>query len=158
MSSELHASAARAALALAALLVSVGCVTITPPPRFLVVDEGCDDLKAVTPEDSRLWVRTFDDDDRGGLPFWQDALKEDLTKNRGYVVMSEAETAAGSVKGHEYVLETTVNGRPVRELLVLFVTEGWFSDSVHVIEYVADKDAFDKELPAVRAAVQTYKP
>jgi hypothetical protein len=157
MTSE-RISRCAAALALLALTSSAACVSITPPPRFLVVDEGCTDLKAVTPEDSRLWVRAFDDDDRGGLAFWQDALKEDLTKNRGYVVVSEGDTTASGVKGREYVLETTVNGRPVRELLSLFVTSGWFSDTVHVIEYVADKDAFDSELPGVRAAVQSYRP
>lgn len=151
-------SFAPSCVVLAALSLALGCVSIAPPARFLVVDEGCDELKAVTPEDSRLWVRTFDDDDQGGLPFWQDALKEDLTKNRGYVVVSEGDASAGDAKGHEYVLETTVNGRPVRELLVLFVTGGFFWDTVHVIEYVADKDVFEQELPAVRTSVQSYRP
>lgn len=148
-----------ALLALCGALATLGgCITLTPPPRFLVVEDGVSSWKAVTPEDSRLWVRVFDDEDGGGLAFWQDALKADLVDNRGYVLVSEGEAKAGGVVGREYILETTVHGRPVRELLTLFVTSGLFADHVHVIEYVADKDAFEAELAAVRAAVATYSP
>jgi hypothetical protein len=144
-------------------IAGCGTLSITPPPRFLEVEDFSDSYKAVTPEDSRLWARVFNDDDMGDLAFWQDALKEDLTKNRGYVLVSEADTSAGGVKGREVVLETTVNGRPVRELLALFVTPAGIPfltehHHVHVIEYVADKDRFDAELTAVRAAVASYQP
>ena len=43
-------------------------------------------------------------------------------------------------------------------LLALFVTDGVCGTDVHVVEYVAEKDTFEKELSDVRAAVQTYAP
>ena len=146
-------------LTLTLTLLASSCVTFTPPERFLVVDESGSELKAITPEESKLWIRDFDDDDRGGLAFWRDALREDLKVNRGYVVVSEGEAkdGAGTV-GHELVLESTVNGRTVRELLVLFVYPGMFSDTIRVVEYVAEKPAFEKEVAGVRASLTTLKP
>lgn len=147
-------------LSLVAVLALASCATIMDPPeRFLVVDEGGDFVKAITPEESKLWLRDFADDDRGGLAFWRDALLKDLKDNRGYVLVSEApaKDSAGT-PGHELVLESTVNGRTVRELLALFVYEGLFGDTIRVVEYVAEKDTFDKEVAAVRASLTTIRP
>jgi hypothetical protein len=124
-----------------------------------VVDEGGDWLKAITPEESKLWVRSFDDEDRGGLAFWRDALWEDLRKNRGYLLVSEGEAKdARGTPGKELVFETSVGGRPVRELLVLFVDSGLCSDTIRVVEYVAEKEQFDKEVAGVRASIATLSP
>ncbi len=145
------------------LLLATGvasCATIMEPPeRFLVVDKGGDFVKAITPEESKLWLRDFPDDDRGGLAFWRDALKADLEDNRGYVIISEAEVKdAAGTPGHEFVLESTVNGRAVRELLALFIYGGAFADTVRVVEYVAEKQAFATEVGAVRASLTKLKP
>ena len=146
-------------LALAAVLASSACVTMQPPDRFLVVDEGGTYLKAITPEESKLWLRDFPDADKGGLAFWRDALKADLKDNRGYVVVSEGEVKdAAGTPGHELVLESTVNGRTVRELLALFVYSGWFEDTIRVVEYVAEKETFEKEVAGVRASLATIEP
>lgn len=146
-------------LSLLFVLASASCVTMTPPERFLVVDEGGDYLKAITPEESKLWLRDFPDEDKGGLAFWRDALKADLKDNRGYIVISEAEVKDGAgTPGHEMVLESTVNGRTVRELLALFVYAGWFGDTIRVVEYVADKETFEKEVVGVRASLSTIQP
>lgn len=147
-------------LSLAVTVLLSSCATIMDPPeRFLVVDDGGSFVKAITPEESKLWLRDFPDDDRGGLAFWRDALKADLQDNRGYVVVSEgaAKDSAGT-PGHEFVLESTVNGRTVRELLVVLVYEGWFSDTIRVVEYVADKETFETEVASVRASVNTIRP
>jgi hypothetical protein len=145
---------------IALLLVSTSaCITFTPPDRFLVVRRGIDELKAITPEESKLWIRSFDDDDKGGLAFWRDALKTDLKDNRGYVVISEADVKDGAnTPGKEMVLESTVNGRPMRELMDVFVYGGWLSDTIRVVEYVAEKPRFDAEIEGVRKSVSTLKP
>ena len=136
------------------------CATIMDAPeRFLVVEEGGDRIKAITPEESKLWLRDFADGDKGGLAFWRDALKADLVDNRGYVVVGEgAATDSAGTPGHEFILESTVNGRTVRELLALFVYDGSFADTIRVVEYVADKETFEKEVAAVRASLNTIRP
>lgn len=152
---------ARAAVVLVAATGGLaGCATtMKVPERFLVVDEGGDHLKAITPEESKLWLRDFDDKDRGGLAFWRDALQADLEDNRGYLLVSEGEVKdAAGTPGHEMVLESTVNGRSVRELLALFVYPGLFGDTIRVVEYVADKKTFETEVAGVRASLATIRP
>ncbi|MBI1947557.1 MAG: hypothetical protein HYS27_17840 [Deltaproteobacteria bacterium] len=145
-------------IALVLAAVAAACVSLEPPARFLVTDRSGDQLKAITPEESKLWVRRFDDEDKGGLDFWKDALKSDLKDNRGYLLVAEAPATDGTgAAGHTMTLETTVNGRPVRELLAVFVRPGLCGDSIWVLEYVAPKDVFDKELASVTASLSTLR-
>ena len=145
-------------LALVLVLVGGACVSLEPPARFLVTDRSGDQLKAITPEESKLWVRRFDDEDKGGLEFWRDALKGDLKDNRGYLLLGEAPATDGTgAAGHSMMLETMVNGRPVRELIAVFVRPGLLGDSIWVVEYVAPKDVFDNEVEGVRASLSTLR-
>ncbi len=146
------------ALALVLALASGACVSLDAPARFLVTDRSGDALKAITPEESKLWVRRFDDEDKGGLDFWKDALKGDLKDNRGYLLLGEAPVKDGTgAAGHSMTLETMVNGRPVRELIAVFVRPGLLGDSIWVLEYVAPKDVFDNEVESVRASLSTLR-
>ena len=145
-------------LALVLALAGGACVSLEPPARFLVTDRSGDQLKAITPEESKLWVRRFDDEDKGGLEFWRDALKGDLKDNRGYLLLGEAPATDGTgAAGHSMTLETMVNGRPVRELIAVFVRPGLMGDSIWVVEYVAPKDVFDNEVEGVRASLSTLR-
>lgn len=145
-------------LALVLALAGGACVSLEPPARFLVTDRSGDQLKAITPEESKLWVRRFDDEDKGGLEFWRDALKGDLKDNRGYLLLGEAPATDGTgAAGHSMTLETMVNGRPVRELIAVFVRPGLLGDSIWVVEYVAPKDVFDNEVEGVRASLSTLR-
>lgn len=141
-------------------LCATSCATIIQPPeRFLVTDDGGDFVKAITPEESKLWLRDFGDDDKGGLAFWRDALRADLKDNRGYIVISEGDVKDSvGTPGHELVLESTVNGRTVRELMAVFVYDGFFSDTIRVVEYVAEKETFEQEVASVRASLATIHP
>ncbi len=148
--------------ALRALLIIVvagsGCVTMDAPAGFLVIERGPGLLKATTPEDSRLWVREFDDDAKGELSFWIDAVKNDFTKNRGYTLITDAPTQDGAqTAGHELVFEATVGGKPFRELLAVFVRPGLIANTIRVVEFVAPKERFDVEVQGVRAAIATAK-
>ncbi|HEY1100305.1 MAG TPA: hypothetical protein VGF99_15310, partial [Myxococcota bacterium] len=129
----------------AAVVVSAGSgcatITMTPPERFLVVEEECDSLKAMTPEESKIHVRDFDDDTRGSLTFWRDAVKADLMKQRGYLLLDESAVKDGlGNEGIALTMESTIGGRTVKELLAVFIIEGWFSNTIRVAEFVADKE------------------
>ncbi len=147
---------------ISALLVVVaglgGCLTMQVPERFLVVDRSAGSLRALTPEESKILVRTFDDDTKASLSFWKDAVKADLIDNRGYTLINESETQDGD--GHTGILmtlEATLGGRPVRELLAVFVIPGLFDNEIRVAEYVADKEAFDAEVAGVKTAFTTLQ-
>lgn len=136
-----------------------GCVTtMTPPERFLIVDQEEGSLRALTPEDSKIIVREFSDDSRGSLAFWGDALKADLLKNRGYLLIEESTIVDDDGhQGLQFVLETTLSGQVVRELMAVYVLEGFWDNTIRVAEFVADQEAFDAEMPAVRTAFTTIR-
>ena len=145
------------AFATVALAVGAsGCLTMQVPERFLVVERGCGVLRAITPEESKIWARDFDDETKASLAFWKDAVKADLIKNRGYTLIAESQIQdGGGRQGMLMTLEATLGGRPVRELLAVFVIDGVFSNTVRVAEYVADKDAFEAEVEGVKKSLTT---
>lgn len=137
---------------------SSACVTMQPPDGFLVLSRGPGELKATTPDDDRLWVRDFDDEARGDLAFWRDALKADFARNRGYTLLSERDVVdAGGTPGVELVWEATLGGRPFRELVAVFVREGLLGNTIRVVEFVAEKDRFDAQVEAVRGSIATLR-
>ena len=145
-------------LAVIAAALGAGCITMQVPERFLVVEQGSSVLRALTPEESKIWVRDFHDDTKASLAFWKDAVKADLIQNRGYTLVEEGAVKDGD--GHDGIammLEATLGGRPVRELLGVFVIPGFFSNTVRVAEFVADKEAFDREVAGVRTSLGTLK-
>ena len=148
--------ASKVALAVVVGLLTGGCVSIQAPKDFLVVDQAVGEIKAVTPDDAKLWVRTFDDPNQGSLAFWSQTLKNDLTKNRGYLLVGEEpiKDQAGR-EGLAILVETTLQGKPTRELLALFVLPGWPDNRIRVVELVADKETFERVLPDVKQAIAT---
>jgi hypothetical protein len=138
---------------------SWGCaLTMDVPDRFLIVENEWGSLRALTPEESKLWVREFGDDSKGSLTFWRDALKGDLIAGRGYTLIDEGPITDGDGReGVALTLETTLSGRPVRELMAVFVVPGFFENTIRVAEYVTDKATFDGEVAGVRAAISTLR-
>jgi hypothetical protein len=153
-------SIAMTSLLLAAALALGGCVSfqLQVPSRFLVVEHEGNTLKALTPDESKIQVRDFADDTFGSLAFWQEALTGDLVKSRGYRLVSEAPVVDGDGRaGVSFVLETTLSGRVVREFMAVFVVPGTWANTIRVLEFVADKDAFDAEVDGVKAALKTLR-
>lgn len=134
-----------------------GCLTtMTPPPRFLITTQDVGHLEALTPEESKILVREFADESQGSLTFWRDALKADLIDNRGYRLIEESEVTDD--RGHpglRLVLETTLSGHVVRELMVVTVIPGLCDNTIRVAEFVADREAFDTDVDAVLASFAT---
>ncbi len=139
-------------------LLSSGCLSIDLPEDFLRIHRSPSQIKLMAADESKLWVRDFDDDDQGDLQFWSQALREDFVENRGYTLIEEGTVKdPGDREGREWLFETTTHGQPYRYLVTLFVFEGWFSNTIRVSEFVARKAAFDRYLEDVRAAVLTVR-
>ena len=147
-------------LLLAAVAFGGGCVSfqLQVPQRLLVVEHEGNTLKALTPDESKIQVRDFDDDTFGTLAFWKEALTNDLVKSRGYRLVSEAPVVDGAGRaGASFVLETTLGGRVVRELMAVFVVPGTCANTIRVLEFVADKEPFDAEVEGVKASLVTLR-
>lgn len=141
------------------VLTTTGCLTLTPPDGFLVVEQSRDEFRAVSSDEAKLWVREFKDRLQGDYGFWVDALKNDFEENRGYTLLSEQEVTDDKGRtGLELLIEVTADGGPQRYLITVFVREGMFSNTIRVAEFVAAKTVFDEHLEGVRSAVRSLRP
>jgi hypothetical protein len=147
-----------AALVLGGFLSS-GCISMTAPPDFLVLEDSSSrEWKAVTPDDAKILVREFGDGYQGDLKFWSEVVKKDFIENRGYTLIQEGKAKGPDDReGTEFLFECTVQARPQRYMLSLFVIEGSMSNTVCTVEYVAPKDVFEKHLENVKNAILTLK-
>ena len=143
---------------LAPLVLLSGCLSIDKPKDFLVVDRGMNQLKLITADESKLWVRQFKDRDQGNLEFWSKALRADFVENRGYTLLEEQEVKGrNDVSGNQWMFEVSTRGEAYRFLITLFVFDGLFENTIRVSEYVARKDRFDDYLEDVRRAVASVR-
>jgi len=143
---------------LVSLFLSSSCATLELPGRFLVVERAVGEVKAITPDEAKVWLRDFEEPG-GDLAFWAEALEGDLVGNRGYVLVSKSDVKDGGGKpGKELVFETQAYGTPVKYLIAVFVHETVFGSSrIRTVEYVADKKLFDTYVDDVRAAIAKQK-
>jgi hypothetical protein len=133
-----------------------GGISIGAPDGFLIVKKERAELKAITPDASKLWARQFAAPQRGTLDFWSKALKSDLVDHRGYVLTGERHVR--DKQGHEGVemtFDVVVQGSRHRYLIALFVPDGPFwqpAGIVRTIEFAAPEATFDKYVADVRRA------
>jgi len=127
------------------------------PDGFLTTDESGYQIKAVSSDSTLLWVRIFKDRYDGDLPFWTDALYNDLVEHRGYTLKEKKAIRAGDLDGEEMLFETTAAGATQQYLVSLFVKDGLISGKICVVEFVGSDEAFEVHLEAVRAAVKTIR-
>lgn len=158
--SESNFAARRRLLASGGLILATsllsGCLTMEIPARFLSDEDSAEGLKAVSPDEAKLWVREFNDPDQGGLDFWAEALKNDLVGHRGYTLIEENDvTDREGRKGVEFVFEMSIQGIPHRYAVTLFVLEGWWWNTIRVSEFAAEKKIFDGYLAGVRESNRT---
>jgi hypothetical protein len=147
-------------LSLAPLLaLGAGCVSMELPEPFVVLEKGTSELKAVTPDDARVWVRERSVSENAKLAFWAEVLRNEFVTNRGYTLVEERAAKDGSgVEGKEFVFEATIEGTAQRYLVAVFVHEGWLSNTVCTVELVAPKEVFAKLVDGVRKGIETLDP
>ena len=136
-----------------------GCLSFEVPEKFLILDKGFSEIKAITPDEAKLWVREFNDPKKGDFNFWSDTLKSDFVQNRGYTLIEERKVKDKKGRdGLELLFEVTSAGAAQRYLVTLFVFQGWLKNTIRVVEFVAPKPIFDGYVQRVREAISTLTP
>ena len=69
-----------------------------------------------------------------------------------------ADLADTTGEGLELTFEVTVEGASRGYLVAVFVIDGWRSNTIATVEFVATKSVFEKHLQAVRKAISTLEP
>ena len=133
-----------------------GGISVGPLEGFLVVKKDRAELKAITPDASKLWVREFEAPSQGNLDFWAKALKDDLVNHRGYQLIAQRRVKdTKDNEGVELAFDVVVQGTAHRYLVTVYVldTPFWQSAStVRTIEFAAPAETFDKYVAGVRQA------
>ncbi|MCH8922802.1 MAG: DUF4349 domain-containing protein [Planctomycetes bacterium] len=126
------------------------------PPEFLIAVHKRHELKAITPDESKLWVRKFSVPRRGNLSFWAAALEKHLVDHRGYKMLDRRSVSGpGGEQGLELIFETSSRGAAQRYLVTLYVERGSFwskRSTVRLVEFVAASDQFDRYVSDVQRA------
>jgi len=139
------------------LLGACAGLRLDVPAPFLRLHTSGDEVKAVTPDDARLWVRTFADPDGGDLGFWSETLRRNLVA-RGYEVQepSEVHDAAGR-QGRCFRCAATVDGARFGYLVAVFVSAGSGAHQIAVVEFTALEAAFSAHVDDVLRALATLR-
>lgn len=148
-------------LALAPLfLLAIGCnsgARVSAPDGFAELDEGeTYSYRATNAAGVVIAVRTEDNNPRGNLDFWTNAVDLKLKKS-GYSAKSDEATKVSSdlgLDGRRLRYSMQKDGRPHEYWVTVFVTE----DKVIVVEAAGDEQFFDaKTQKRIEAAMKTVK-
>lgn len=143
------------------MFAACGCSSIEMelPPDFLQLQTARRELKAITPDDARIWVREFEDPDQGDLQFWASTLKLDLEENRGYAPVEESAFRDDMGRdGIRMQFALTTEGEPHGYLVAIFVFEGSRTNTIRVAEFVGPEPVFERHLEGVKTALATIQP
>lgn len=144
----------RAALLCALLALAASCsVTMDLPQDFLRL-ETTGDLKAVSGDDARIWVREFETPDEAPLAFWVEALRHDLVQQRGYDLIAEGDVEDGDGRaGRWFECAANVRGERIGYLIAVWTR----ADTVRVAEFAARAEVFAARRDAIRKAFATVR-
>lgn len=131
-------------------------VNIDLSSDFLVAAHTRYELKAITSDGSKLWMRKLTVSRRANLNFWGSALDNHLVKNRGYKPLGRRDVQGPDGEaGLELMYETSTRGASQRYLVTLYVEPDsiWSRRStVRLLEFVGEADQFDQYVSSVQSA------
>lgn len=136
------------------LLASACAGPIALSKDFVVLAEhrGERDYRAVTGDDARVWLRQFEDRNRGDLAFWRKALEYDFVEQRGYDLVAQGEAVdASGQRGHWFQCHANVRGERIGYLVAVWVR----GRQITVVEFTARAAVFEARLGEVKQALRT---
>lgn len=146
-------------LCLAILLPGCALQMDLPPGFLRLTRQESSDLRALSADDARIWVREFRVQEGAGAAYWAEVFTDELRRVRGYELGEPQEIRDGSGRtGVAFVGRTVVQGERCGYFAALFLRDGWFGRQyVRLLEYAAREAVFDAHLDAVQAAVATLR-
>jgi hypothetical protein len=141
---------------LAVALLSAACaMQMDVPEGFLRLKaREVGDVRAVTADDARIWVREFNVDQGASLEFWLQALRSDLEQSRGYRLEPKDQEVVDTEghKGRRIEGSIAVGGEVRGYMIAVFSLS---ETKLRVAEFSARQELFAKHIDAVRKAVLT---
>lgn len=102
--------------------------------------------RATTPEGVVMAVRVVEDEDRGDIEFWTQAVTLQLRDVNGYALLSsDAVASADGTKGRRLVFGHDEDGKPYAYRVTLFLAQG----RLFIVEAGGAKEAFERARPSI---------
>ncbi len=143
-----------------AALLAVGCgrpFYIKTAPGFVPLAHQSGyayDYRATTPEGVVLAVRVIDDEDRGDLAFWSQALTLQLRDVSGYALLETSDVISrDGTKGKLLKLAHDEDNKPYAYWVGVFLAQG----RLFIVEAGGAKDTFERAKPNVEWMLKTLK-
>ena len=152
MRSLVYALVALASVALA------GCghpFDVQAAPGFVPLDnQAAYDWRATTPEGIVVAVRVVEDEKRGDIAFWTDAVTLQLRDVSGYALLDSAEvTSLDGTKGRMLKFGHDEDGKPFVYWVSIFAAQS----RLFLVETGGAKDAFDRARPNVEWMLKSVR-
>ncbi len=124
-------------------------------PGFVALENQAQHAyRATTPEGVVVGVRVVDDEDRGDLGFWTQALVLQLRDVSGYALLdSKDTTSADGTKGKLLQFGHDEDGKPYAYWVAVFLAQG----RLFVVEAGGAKEAFERARPSVDWMMKSVK-
>lgn len=134
----------------ALLLVLTGCgrpFDVKTAPGFVELEhQRVYDYRATSPEGVVVGIRVIEDEDRGDLAFWTQALTLHLRDASGYALLETTDIASrDGTKGKLLELGRDEGDRPFVFWVAVFLAQ----KKLFLVEAGGPKDVFDRAKPSV---------
>lgn len=146
------------ALALGAVLALAGCgkpFDVKTAPGFVPLENQTGyDYRATTPEGVVVAVRVVDDEERGDLAFWTDALTLQLRDVSGYALLETTDVASrDGTKGKLLKLGHDEDKKPYDYWVSIYLAQG----RVFLVEAGGAHETFERARPNVEWMMKSVK-
>ncbi|MFO0734953.1 MAG: serine/threonine protein kinase [Labilithrix sp.] len=147
-------------LGLLSILALVGCgrpFKVETAPGFVPLENQSGysyDYRATTPEGVVVAIRVIDDEERGDLAFWTQALTLQLRDVSGYALLETTDTRSrDGTKGKLLKLGHDEDGKPFTYWVGVYLAQG----RLFIVEAGGQKDAFERAKPNVEWMLASVK-
>lgn len=135
---------------------------IDTPESFIELDESrrsIYDYRATSADGVVVSVRAIENDRRGTLEFWAEAVRNKVRDVRGYALLEEEDVnARGGLAGKQMRFGRDESGHTYRYWVSLFVRREGRDPMVWVIEAGGQEEVFGERRDEIEALVRTFEP
>lgn len=143
-----------AALALGGLACGRPFDVKTAPGFVPLENQVSHDFRATSPEGVVVAIRVVEDEDRGDLAFWTQAVTLQMRDVRGYALLESADVAsADGTKGRMLKFGHDEDGKPYAYWVSIFPAQG----RLFLVEAGGAKEAFDRARPNVEWMLKSVR-
>lgn len=124
-------------------------------PGFVALDNQRDfDWRATTPEGVVVAVRVVDDEERGDLAFWTQAVTLQLRDVAGYALLDSAEvTSLDGTKGRLLKFGHDEDGKPYAYWVAIYPAQS----RLFVLETGGPKELFERARPSLEWTMKSLR-